>query len=653
MVSLDSIFTAIANAIRSKTGGTEKYIPEQMAEAIENLSSGSSETGSSESGSNDIIEQLAGRTLDVLDFGNATEIQPYAFQSIGAKKVVGNKVKSIGNHAFSYVSDNNGNPKSILEEIVFPNVATIGYDAFNNNDSLVKADISSKDLTLIPADCFYNCNNLKEIALSDSIIEISDSAFTECNKLVLDSFPINLQKIGEKAFYDCESITVSKFPSGLTSIGAYAFQNCSKVSFSELPESVTKLGAYAFYQCQNITISKFKNNRLAPTEGLFCGCQKIKKFELPDSVLNLSIPRDMFNGCSGLEEVVISDNCVSIGNSAFYGCTSLKTIRLSNNIKQLVYRCFGKSAIEKISLPPKLISIDDYIFFDCSSLTLVKFHSVPETFSSYAFQDCSALKDIYVPWSEGTVSGAPWSASNATIHYDTVYATSRIEMPTNTRIIIGMTSFDCSSKLLKKYDEDGCPTTSDPGPIAWSLSDTSVATIDPSSGVLTILNPSAGDTVTVTATSERLGTFSSVISFIDKFITVNGHDGEWIDSGTQIDGNIVYKSDKNSYKLSNGISKATINFCGYTKIVVYIRSYAESSYDYTEAAPLDTNATRNMRNSVQTTRSRQSSTQYYKAEYSVPADCEEHFIEIIYSKDSSSDRNDDRGYFYISSSESE
>lgn len=34
-----------------------------------------------------------------------------------------------------------------------------------------------------------------------------------------------------------------------------------------------------------------------------------------------------------------------------------------------------------------------------------------------AFNKCTNLTDIYVPWAEGDVGGAPWGATNATIHY--------------------------------------------------------------------------------------------------------------------------------------------------------------------------------------------------------------------------------------------
>lgn len=52
------------------------------------------------------------------------------------------------------------------------------------------------------------------------------------------------------------------------------------------------------------------------------------------------------------------------------------------------------------------------------SLTSLTFEGTPSFISPVAFPDCANLTTINVPWSEGAVSGAPWSATNATINYN-------------------------------------------------------------------------------------------------------------------------------------------------------------------------------------------------------------------------------------------
>ena len=58
---------------------------------------------------------------------------------------------------------------------------------------------------------------------------------------------------------------------------------------------------------------------------------------------------------------------------------------------------------------------------NCTALEKVYFESNAKNVSSMTFNGCTAITDIYVPWAEGTVSGAPWGATNATIHYETTY----------------------------------------------------------------------------------------------------------------------------------------------------------------------------------------------------------------------------------------
>ena len=58
-------------------------------------------------------------------------------------------------------------------------------------------------------------------------------------------------------------------------------------------------------------------------------------------------------------------------------------------------------------------------FKNCSSLKKVFFLSKPYSINATStFQGTSSVTDIYVSWAEGEVSGAPWGATNATIHYN-------------------------------------------------------------------------------------------------------------------------------------------------------------------------------------------------------------------------------------------
>ena len=127
-------------------------------------------------------------------------------------------------------------------------------------------------------------------------------------------------------------------------------------------------------------------------------------------------------------------------------------------------------------------------------------------------------------------------------------------------------------------------------------------------------------------------------------VDLNG--GQWVDSGTQVVGHTVYKSDAGSYHVDNGTSTCTVTVSGYSKVTVYARSYAESNYDYLEVGPLDGTVTRGSSSNVLRTQGRQSSTTYSSHTFTIE-DKVQHTFQILYSKDSNSNTHDDRGYFYL------
>ena len=64
-----------------------------------------------------------------------------------------------------------------------------------------------------------------------------------------------------------------------------------------------------------------------------------------------------------------------------------------------------------------LTEVGTRAFAYCTNLTKVTFGSKPTIYSD-AFNDCTNLQTINVPWAEGEVANAPWGATNATINYN-------------------------------------------------------------------------------------------------------------------------------------------------------------------------------------------------------------------------------------------
>lgn len=118
--------------------------------------------------------------------------------------------------------------------------------------------------------------------------------------------------------------------------------------------------------------------------------------------------------------------CTSVGEEAFRDSSSFGT---NSNfiddfpvIESTALYSFGGTGFVDIIIPASYEGATrNYSFAGCTGLERVRFLGTPTTLMNGAFGANNKLTDIYVPWSEGEVANAPWGASRATIHYDTVY----------------------------------------------------------------------------------------------------------------------------------------------------------------------------------------------------------------------------------------
>ena len=143
-------------------------------------------------------------------------------------------------------------------------------------------------------------------------------------------------------------------------------------------------------------------------------------------------------------------------------------------------------------------------------------------------------------------------------------------------------------------------------------------------------------------------------------ITWDLNNGDWEEfTPTDGDNNKAYyfRSDKHKGQ-ANSFDKMTIRFSGDIPggFWIGIRSYAETTFDYTIASKIDTDITSNINSASSMVKSHTKGIQLsgnalskytvvdYSTDYNDPG---EHFITVIYRKDSTGEALDDRGYVII------
>lgn len=115
-------------------------------------------------------------------------------------------------------------------------------------------------------------------------------------------------------------------------------------------------------------------------------------------------------------DVVIPDGVTSIGNNAFVGCLGLTSVDIPNTVTSIGNDAFKNcSGLASVGIPNFVNSIGSNAFYGCSGLTSVDIPSSVSSIGSGAFYGCTNLAAITIHKAEGSITGAPWGAPNATV----------------------------------------------------------------------------------------------------------------------------------------------------------------------------------------------------------------------------------------------
>lgn len=245
-----------------------------------------------------------------------------------------------------------------LTSIKIPeSVTTLGDSVFYQCTSLQTVNLPGR-IMMIPPHTFYHCTSLRSVSVPNSVVIIGESAFLDCMALEDLRLGESVGEIAENAFRKCRSLKEVLLPNSVVSIGKTAFYGCTELSSIHLSAKVEKLGNKLFEGCVNLSeIVVDKNNQtydsrdgcnavvLTSENSLIIGCKNTK---VPHSVV--TIAKNAFSGCSGLESIYIPDGVSSVEEYAFSLCTSLKEVRIGKDVVKIGDKAFsGCSALTSVT----------------------------------------------------------------------------------------------------------------------------------------------------------------------------------------------------------------------------------------------------------------------------------------------------------------
>lgn len=94
-------------------------------------------------------------------------------------------------------------------------------------------------MTEISPSAFYNCRNLKDVIISDGVIEISREAFYDCSNLKEVSIPSSVKEIGPWAFNRVKVVNIYN-DEGNVIIHPHAFSQNVKINYKR-PSLLSRL----------------------------------------------------------------------------------------------------------------------------------------------------------------------------------------------------------------------------------------------------------------------------------------------------------------------------------------------------------------------------------------------------------------------------
>lgn len=309
-------------------------------------------------------------------------------------------VAEIGGYVFK---DN-----TTLKKVVLPEgLKKIGAHAFDGCTKLSSINLPD-GLTAIDDYAFYNCDALTEVNIPEGVTELSYRVFCDCEALKTVILPSTLITIRSYAFGSCINLSSIIIPESVTTVESEAFSNCQTIT--AFVRSLAKPSGWSssWIDSSRPVIWDFKE--LVVKDGVTYavrndGTAVVLSYSGTAEELTLGIEgvtvteiaRKAFYDNDTLKKIVIPEGVEVIGAYAFYSCSNLKEVSLPLTLKTIGNEAFAYSAIEQLVLKEHLIEIGDSTFSGCNLLIGVILPDGLQSLGSWAFSSCESLKYVFIP----------------------------------------------------------------------------------------------------------------------------------------------------------------------------------------------------------------------------------------------------------------
>ncbi|MBO5378084.1 MAG: leucine-rich repeat protein, partial [Ruminiclostridium sp.] len=313
---------------------------------------------------------------------SVTDIADHAFYYAAyiEKLSFGSKLNSFGNWTFSGCDS--------LTEVVIPESLTdFGRATFDGCDNLTEITIPSK-VTKLSDYTFRDCGKLAKIEIKGTIKEILSYCFSG-TPITSISFPAGLEKVDYGAFYNCSNLTDVNLPDTIIYMGHDVFENTPFQNNN--PDKLKYAGNVLYHIDPETTIADVKEGTTVFASKILDDCTKLEEIILPDSLIHIN--DSAFSRCKTIKKITLGSNTQTIGQNAFYYCQALEEIKIPDSVTSIGKYAFAYcSSLVSVVIPDSLESLSEYTFSECTSLVSVVVPGNVKTIEAYCFKNCTALE---------------------------------------------------------------------------------------------------------------------------------------------------------------------------------------------------------------------------------------------------------------------
>lgn len=404
--ALATLFTDIANSIRSKTGSTEKLSPSEFASQIDSISVGGG-------GAEGCV------TVTFMNGDNVLLTRPVYIGDDCPDPITQGRIETPTkestvqyNYTHSGWTSYNGGTanSSVLKNITEDKVVYSAYTktavkytiTYYDEDGTTVLHTEQLGYGTIPSYVPTKEGTTFGEWLPTPVMVTGDASYTVSWSSVLVSgtcgasgSSVNWALYNNYALVISGSGAMANYDNRDNDMPWANYQ--AQIKSIVIEEGVTQIGQYAFFKC-NCTSAIIAN-----------------------SVTYISY--NAFYQCAKLESVIIPDSVTTMGKAVFASCTNLESVTLGINITKIEQSAFSGTALTDLTIPHRVTSLGIYAFENCKSLRNVTIPISLKSIGEQTFYGCSSLTNVYYAGSETdkasiTIGDYNTPLTNATWHYN-------------------------------------------------------------------------------------------------------------------------------------------------------------------------------------------------------------------------------------------